>query len=127
MKKVMIWIIVLAVCETIAVFVGQSMSSDAAAVIGGAFIGLVGAAVAAAITSMVIEGRRYSELERMSRRPRQRPEGLPRRADVVLEGEWRELGPSGPSTNAAHANARIPGARSAERAIEAPDRALVKR
>lgn len=122
MKKFAIWFIVLAVCETIAIFVGQSLSSDAAAVLAGGFIGLVGALVAALVTSMVIEDRRYRELQRLSRQSRRRPEGLPWRQDV-LEGEWRELSstpstPSTPFTNAiGNTNARMLPKPEAERAL----------
>lgn len=83
------WLLLLIPLVIIALAIGQSMTSDAAAVAVGAILGLLGIAAGAAVTAMVAEVRRYNAVQdSIDRRARVDADPPP---PAIIEARWRPL------------------------------------
>lgn len=111
--SIAVWSIILIPSVILAIYIGQSVSSDVAALATGAIIGIMGAALAALIIALVRDERHTRQREE-ARRPHPTPQPPP---PTYIEGEWREWHPTPPSPQA-------PGPRPQ---LEAPTRAVTIR
>lgn len=114
MKTIGVWTVVLTSAVIVAVYVGERITSDAAAVIVGAGLGLAGA-VAATVIWMTAEDVRRRQGDR--RRAREARRGL-----GIVEGEWWYDLPAAPAAD--RRRDEIAG-RPEVPAVEAPGRTLV--
>lgn len=110
MKSLAVWSLILIPSVILAVYIGQSMDSDTAALATGAIIGIMGAALAALITALVRDERHTRQIAE-ARRPHPSPQAPD---PTYIDATWREL----PSTP--HAPPPTPQ-------VEAPTRALTRR
>lgn len=117
MKTVFVWAVILIPAVIIAMYIGQSLDSDTAALAMGAIIGLMFAALAALITWLVRDERDMRQRRNAQRRER----------EWVLEGEWREAGGAGPSTNSGSTNSGQGDGPTGTRMLPEGERALVVR
>lgn len=108
--SIAIWLLILIPSVIVAMYIGQSMDSDTAALAMGAIIGIMGAALAALIIALVRDERHTRQREE-ARRPHPTPQPPP---PTYIEGEWREWHPT------THAPPPTPQ-------LEAPTRALTVR
>lgn len=111
-RTLIIWSSILIPSVILAVYIGQSLTSDTAALAMGSIIGLFAAALAALITAIVRDERRRRDRNEAMRPARRAPSPEP--AEGWIEGEYRELHPS----------PQIPAPRPQ---LEAPSRALTIR
>lgn len=123
--SIAVWSIILIPSVILAMYIGQSVSSDVAALATGAIIGLMGAALAALITFLVRDERHTRQREE-ARRPHPTPHTPP---PTYIEGEWREWHPTTPaptrlSSEPASLRPQAPGPRPQ---LEAPTRAITIR
>lgn len=90
--SIAIWLLILIPSVILAMYIGQSMDSDTAALALGAIIGIMGAACAAGITFLIRDERHRRQREE-ARRPATRPAPQPP-APTYIDGQWREWHPS---------------------------------
>lgn len=108
--SIAIWLLILIPSVIVAMYIGQSMDSDTAALAMGAIIGIMGASAAAGVTFLVRDERHRRQREE-AMRPRPTPHTPP---PTYIEGQWREWQPT------PHAPPPTPQ-------LEAPTRALTVR
>ena len=119
--SIAIWLLILIPSVILAMYIGQSMDSDTAALALGAIIGIMGASAAAGVTFLIRDERHRRQREEARRpAPRPTPEAP---APTYIDATWRELPPTPPAPAP-----RVIASRSGE-AISppAPTRALTRR
>lgn len=115
-RTLIIWSSILIPSVILAVYIGQSLTSDTAALAMGSIIGLMGAALAALITAIVRDDRARRDRDQAMRPTRRVPSPEP--VEGWIDAEYRELPP----------RPQAPASRPHQPAIEAPnDRALTIR
>lgn len=82
-------LIILTPVVILAFYVGQRMTSDAAAIAVGAGLGIAAAALFALITAIIRDEQRQ-RARREASRPRRQPEHGPAKPTIIT-GQWRDL------------------------------------
>ena len=119
--SIAVWSFILIPLIIIAIYIGETLTSDTAALALGGILGIMGAAAAAGIIFLIRDERHRRQREEARRpAPRPTPEAP---APTYIDATWRELPPTPPAPAP-----RVIASRSGE-AISppAPTRALTRR